>query len=90
MSVCANKDYAQFDEAVQNAYNVTVVKAVLIDAIQRTNNMHTLSVVARQLFGYDCQIVYWYDDDGLGLAYPKDCDKIQEQLAKMAIRHIGG
>jgi hypothetical protein len=88
MSICAKKDYEFIDEATQNAYNTTVVKAVLIDAIENTYNIKTLSVIAKQVFGYDCQIVRWWDDDGFGLAYPKDSDAIQKHLADMAIRNL--
>ena len=88
MSICAKKDYEIVDENTQNAYNTDVVKAVLIDAIENTYNVHTLSVISRLVFAWDCQIVRWWDDDGLGLAYPKENDQMQKHLAKMTIRNL--
>jgi hypothetical protein len=88
MSVCAKEDYEIVDDKAQNVYNIKEVKAVLIDKITHTYNWRDLSVIAKRLFGYENQIVRFWDDDGLGLAYPKDNDKVQEHLAKMAIENI--
>jgi hypothetical protein len=88
MSICAKKDYEVVDETTQNAYNIEVVKAILIDAIRDTYNIKDLAIIAKYIFCYDCQIVRWVDDDGFGLAYSKDFDKMQEHLAQMAIRDL--
>ena len=89
MSTCAKIDYETVDEKTQNAYNTVVVRAALADAIQNTHSINKLSMLAKQVFGVDCQIVRWVDDYGYGLAYPKDNDKMQEHLAFMARKQIG-
>ena len=88
MSTCAKRDYELIDEKTQNGYGIDVVKAVLIDVIQDTHNVKTLSIIAKQVFGIDNQIVRWWDDDGLGIAYDKHSDEMQYHLAKMAIKKI--
>ena len=79
MSICAKQDYEVVDEKTQNAYNIAVVKEVLKDAVHNCYNWKVLSQLTALLLGYENQIVRWYDDDGLGLAYPKDNDKIDRK-----------
>ncbi len=88
MSICAKKDYEVVDEETQNVYNIAIVKEVLKDAIENSYNWSELAAVAKIVFSYENQIVRFWDDDGFGLAYPKDDDKMQEHLAKMAMRNI--
>jgi hypothetical protein len=90
MSVCAKQDYEPINEETQNGYNQAIVKAVLIDTINNTYDIYILALMAKLLFGYDCQIVRWIDDGGCGLAYPKDNDRMQEQLAKMMMGKLRG
>jgi hypothetical protein len=88
MSICAKPDYEIVDQKTQNVYNMQIVKAVLIDAIGKTYSWRDLSVMAKQLFGCENQIVRFWEDDGLGLAYPKNYDEMQYYLAQMAIENI--
>lgn len=47
-----------------------------MDAIKHIYNVYMLSLIAKLVFGYDCQIVIPIDDDSFCLSYPKDNDKI--------------
>ena len=85
MSVCAKKDFDYIDEETQNGYSVFVMREVLVDKILKTFNIVTLARVAKLLFGWDCQVIKFTDDDGFGIAFPKEFDKVQEHLAQMTM-----
>jgi hypothetical protein len=81
-------DYEIIDKTTQNAYDLPTIKRVIIDKIDNTYNMETLKRIVAHVFGWEGQIVRWWDDDGFGLAFPKGKDCVQEHLAKMAIREL--
>ena len=87
MSICHTENEIH-NEQTQNAYNTTIVKAVLLAKIQQTHNINTLARLLAQVTGYEPHIVTFVDYSGQGLAYPKEYDPIQQQLAKMAMEKI--
>ena len=82
------EDVDMLNEKNENGYNLDVMRAVIKDKIDNTWNARDIAVVAKQLFGYENKIVRWVDDEGVGIAYNKDNDKIQEHLAYMARRDL--